>query len=301
MTIRAPLFSTPVPAKRATEHVVQNLLLTTLAVAAVALPPRNLDQPNPVRRVPYVQMQQAQNLLPLQSVPLLALQTLNRDQPNPTLPRVRGITLDPPNLLPLKSVPLLPLQARQNDWPNPTRARVRGITLDLPNLLPLQPVAAVLPNNRTDWPNPTLPRVRGITLDPPNLLPFKAAPVAPDANSGGYFDYGTSGERKRKFRRDVEEIIDALAARQVEVLDFDEEKQKRELQHALRLGGLKADAAHFEELARRREALLHAELAKELQRIYNDQAAEAIQLIAELDQQEIIAIFQEALKLLTKS
>ena len=121
--------------------------------------------------------------------------------------------------------------------------------------------------------------------------------------SGGFADYGALGERRRqrKIPEVVAEIIDAVAAHQVEVLEADAQKQKRELQQSLRLRGLKYETQYLEDLADKREALIHAELAQQQQYIatHNLNAAQAIQFIASLDQQETVDTLMEALTYLT--
>lgn len=122
--------------------------------------------------------------------------------------------------------------------------------------------------------------------------------------SGGYFDYGTLGERrrKRKIPEVIAEIIDAVAARQVEVLEADAQRQKRELQQSLRLRGLKYETKYLEDLADKREALIVAEIAKQQEYIatHNLNAAQAIQFMIDLDQQETVDTLMAALAYLTK-
>lgn len=103
--------------------------------------------------------------------------------------------------------------------------------------------------------------------------------------SGGYWDYGTAREKKRRPRNEVEEVIDEVAALQVDSLENDALRQKRELQLHLRIRGLKYETRHLEALAARREEMIHEALALEIQmqNQYNDDAIAAIMIIAALD------------------
>lgn len=129
-------------------------------------------------------------------------------------------------------------------------------------------------------------------------------PAPTDTPSGGFADYGTLGERRRKkkYPEAVEEILEQVAERQVETLEANAQKQKRELQQALRLRGLKYETKYLEDLADKREALIVAEIAKQQEYIaaHNLNAAEAIRFIEELDTRATIEALQEALAYLTK-
>ena len=78
----------------------------------------------------------------------------------------------------------------------------------------------------------------------------------------------------RKLRRSIlhgleAEVVFEVAQRQADTLGLDELQRKEELLAEMRLRGLEARALHFEELARQREALIDAEIARRIQAIYN--------------------------------
>ena len=116
----------------------------------------------------------------------------------------------------------------------------------------------------------------------PPAPPPAAAVIRP---SGGFpsGDRGPTKEQKRRSRvlHGLEtEIIEAVAQRQVEALDLDAIQQQQELEGELRLRGVEAQIAHYEELARRRQRLIDAEIAQRLHQIMLDDEAALVILIA---------------------
>ena len=111
--------------------------------------------------------------------------------------------------------------------------------------------------------------------------PPPAAVIRP---SGGYpSDQGPTKEQKRRSRilHGLEvEIVEAVATRQAEALDLDAIQQQQELEGELRLRGIEAQIAHYEQLSRRRQALIDAEIAQRLHKIMLDDEAALVILIA---------------------
>ena len=116
----------------------------------------------------------------------------------------------------------------------------------------------------------------------PPAPPPAAAVIRP---SGGYpsGDRGPTKEQKRRSHilHGLEtEIIESVAQRQVEALDLDAIQQQQELEGELRLRGIEAQIAHYEELARKRQVLIDAEIAQRLRKIMLDNEAALVILIA---------------------
>ena len=113
----------------------------------------------------------------------------------------------------------------------------------------------------------------GVTPPPPPAVPA----VRP---SGGYpSDRGPTKEQIRRSRI-AHGIIEEVAERQAQALDLDAIQQQQELEGELRLRGIEAEIEHYEALARRRQALIDAEIAQLLHQIMLDDEAALIILIA---------------------
>ena len=120
------------------------------------------------------------------------------------------------------------------------------------------------------------------------------APPAPPAalvvRPSGGFPSGDRGPTKAQTRRSrilhgiEEEVIERVAVRQVQALDLDAIQQRQELEGELRLRGIEAQIAHYEELVRRRQAMIDAEIAERLharlRQIMLDEEAALVILIA---------------------
>lgn len=109
------------------------------------------------------------------------------------------------------------------------------------------------------------------------------APTVVDPPSGGYFDYGTWTERKKRIPVEISAIIEQVAESQVAALEIDAQKQKRELQLRLRLKDLQYETRYLEALAARREELIHVELAQRMRTQHNNNAITTLMLMALLD------------------
>ena len=86
--------------------------------------------------------------------------------------------------------------------------------------------------------------------------------------------------RRSRVLHDLEaDVVFEVAQRQAEALDLDDLQRKEELLAEMRLRGIETRALHFEELARQREALIDAEIARRIQAIYNADLEAAAMLI----------------------
>lgn len=207
------------------------------------------------------------------------------------------------------NAPPLPFTSRQRaivgtwwDLPPPLPQELYGNAAVLPVVGQLIPFTSKQREIVSTWWNLPQPQPQTLVGD---MAIFTTAPIVPVVvlpNSGGYFDHSTVGERRRrKLPETVDAIIGIVAARQVEELQGDAQKQKRELQQTLRLRGIQYETRYLEELAERRETLIHAEIAKYQQLIadHNQNATSAIQLIAQIDDDFILAELKQLLARLT--
>jgi hypothetical protein len=102
--------------------------------------------------------------------------------------------------------------------------------------------------------------------------PPPTPPVADTSHPNWSTSLGGGGKRRRfEFRED--RIVEAVAIRQARDLDLDDLQQKEELQRELQLAHIEAESAHFEELAKRREAFISQEIAQRLQKILQEEEA----------------------------
>ena len=120
--------------------------------------------------------------------------------------------------------------------------------------------------------------------DTPPPTPPAATGVRP---SGGFPAYDSGPTKKQKKRSRVvhgieAEVIAQVASRQAQSLDLDELQRKEELLAELSLRNIEARTEHFAELARSREALIDAEIARRIQAIYaaDLEAAAMLMIIA---------------------
>jgi hypothetical protein len=104
------------------------------------------------------------------------------------------------------------------------------------------------------------------------------------APSGGFpSDRGPTKEQKRRSRvlfGIEKDVITEVARRQAESLDLDELQQKEELLAELKLRSIEARSLHFEELAKQREALISAEIAKRLQLLLEEEELMMLMAVA---------------------
>ena len=157
--------------------IAPNLLLTTLAAAAVVVAPFfNLDQPNPVRRTATAQVETSIGVLP-SSIPAVTFPFIAEEQ-QAILPRARAV---PPETS-LGRLPTMPSMripgARELPQPPPAR-RVQQVELT-PNLLTstLQAAAQTIPFRILEQPNPT---VRLLAAQQPTHARSSYSPGAPAA------------------------------------------------------------------------------------------------------------------------
>lgn len=97
-------------------------------------------------------------------------------------------------------------------------------------------------------------------------------------------DSGPTNEQRRRSRilHGIEsDVVHEVAARQAEHLDLDELQRKEELLGELKLARIEARAEHFAELARIRESLIDAEIARRIQAIMaaDDDAAALLMIL----------------------
>ena len=153
MTLRAPHLSRPRPRGRQVPQLIPNLLIATLAVAALPFVANEFTRPQP-RAV----QQPVQAGSPLTLIEDAGDKPFAKtDWPNPTIPRILqpGQAGRSTGLL----APVVAPPFAKTDWPNPTVPGIRrpgqaGRSIGL-----LAPVVAA-PFAKTDWPNPTAPGIR---------------------------------------------------------------------------------------------------------------------------------------------
>lgn len=108
---------------------------------------------------------------------------------------------------------------------------------------------------------------------PRGQLPWLVPPIG---------DRGPTKEQKRRSRvlHGLEaEVVHEVATRQAERLDLDELQRKEELLAELKLARIEARSEHFAELARIRQSLIDAEIARRLKAIIEDDDAAALIMI----------------------
>ena len=120
--------------------------------------------------------------------------------------------------------------------------------------------------------------------DTPPPTPPAVAGVRP---SGGFPAYDSGPTKKQKKRSRVlygleAEVIEEVATRQAQSLGLDELQRKEELLAELNLRDIEARTEHFAELARQREGLIDAEIARRIQAVYaaDMEAAAMLMIIA---------------------
>lgn len=112
---------------------------------------------------------------------------------------------------------------------------------------------------------------------PPPPVPPSETGVVP---SGGYPSNQQAPTKEQTRRSRIAfGIIKDVAKRQTEDLRLDELQQKEELLAELNLARIEASAEHFAELARQRQALIDAEIARRIQAIYQADLEAAAVLI----------------------
>ena len=100
--------------------------------------------------------------------------------------------------------------------------------------------------------------------------PAPAPEPGPPTPSGGYpSDRGPTKEQTRRSRA-VFGIIEEVAQRQVTDLHLDDIQRRQELEGELRLRGIEFEIAYYEELNRKRQALIDSEIASRLRAIMED-------------------------------
>ena len=100
------------------------------------------------------------------------------------------------------------------------------------------------------------------------------SPVVAETYSGGFLPHARAYPSKEEIRRQRErlgilpreaEVIEAVAARQAEDLQLDEQQRFEELTREFTLRGMEFRAQHLELLNQRREMLIEAEIARLMQ------------------------------------
>lgn len=121
--------------------------------------------------------------------------------------------------------------------------------------------------------------VDGEGPEPPQPPPVVVG-VPPPPSGGIPSDRGPTQDQVRRSRI-AHGIIREVAARQASDLHLDAIQRRQELEGELRLRGIELEIAHYEELNRRRQTLIDAEIAARLHAIMeDDEAALAIILAA---------------------
>ena len=217
------------------------------------------------------------------------------DWPNPIL-RVsfRDLTwTQTPEVIPQV---VIPTPFSQEDWPNPKlRTPFRDQTWLQTPFIGAVPTAQAPspPFYETEHPNPVLrvsfrdltwtqtPYISGI---PENLVPV-VPPVAdelPKPSGGWVREFKDAIEGR--YPRDVVRVITSVAERQVEALQFDEQKQFEELERELEVEDIAFEAEYLDALNDYRRILIDTEIQRLMQvRLNKVNAALLLILLASID------------------
>ncbi|MCZ6775265.1 MAG: hypothetical protein O7D34_02270, partial [Ignavibacteria bacterium] len=146
MTIRVPHFSKLIPRKVQQPHLVANLLVTTLAVAAAApFVPLEPFVPQQLVVQQPVQLSSPVSLLEV----IVEKPFAQHDWPNPRTTRLYEVLQRSQAITEIVTVPFTQL-----DWPNPTVDRQVQQPFQFSSPLTLIGIVGEKPFNQTDWPNP---------------------------------------------------------------------------------------------------------------------------------------------------